>query len=126
VLVIVADAIDEERGCPVDAALQPGLESLKDTSGVDVVSKLSLKSRHVKLQPRGVTAQAVLGRRAAVFRDSPVHVPKPTLRTRGLYRLGRYQGHRMSVDNREVTHDERQFIADALSDAVKYAEHRLA
>jgi hypothetical protein len=47
VLVIVADAINKERGCPVDAALHSGLEVLKDTSLVDVRSKLSLELRYI-------------------------------------------------------------------------------
>ena len=46
-LVIVADAIDKERGRPVDAALQSGLEILKDTLCVRVFLKLSLESRHI-------------------------------------------------------------------------------
>ena len=123
--VIMADAVDKERGCPVDAALQSGLEILKDASPVDVVSKLSLESRHVKLQSRGVTAQAVLRWRAAVCVDSPVHIPKPTLCAGSLDRFGRDQRHRVSVGDREVTHDEHDFVAEARSDAVEYPERRL-
>ena len=124
-LVIVADAIDEERRCPVDAALKSGLEILKDTSRVAVVLKLSLESRHVKLQSRGVTTQGVLGRRTTAFVDSPVHIPKPTLRAGSLHCLSRDQGHRMSVEDWEVTHDEHEFIAQAFPNAAEYQERRL-
>ena len=68
-LVIVADAIDEERGCPVDAALQSGLEILKDTARVDVLSQVVVESREIEPQPCGVTPEAVLRRGTAASFD---------------------------------------------------------
>ena len=124
-LVIVADAIDKERGCPVDAALHSGLEILKDTARVDVLSQVVVESREIEPQPCGVTPEAVLRRRTAASVDPQVHIPKPALRAGSLDGFRCDRRRRMGIGDREMTHYQDQFIAQALTNADQNPQRRL-
>ena len=82
-----------------------------------VVSHVFLEPRHVEPQRASVAMKVHFGRRMATSVDAPVHVPKPPLRARSLHRFGRQHRDRVSIDDREVTHDDEQLVTEVLAHA---------
>ncbi len=102
VRALVADAVDEERRCTVDAALNPAPEVVTHLAPIGAGRERASHPVTIKSKFGGVLDQMVVVERELSLEQAVMQLPEGTLRARSFRGLGGMLGVRMNLRQREM------------------------